>query len=332
MEEHPMLKRGAIAQAACRMLPQEDCDTHPNCHWTQASKDKNGTERKAHCGMTRIAGEYSKQHIRPSGRVSPKRSAGAKRAATKNAWITFLADYRKTHPETKNMRVGDVAKAAKASGGYTPKGKKQTGGYYDMWGGGCGINPATNFCKTRPGDDDAFCFKGAKRCQKKKGSGAPKGRMTPKRTAALKKAHAGARASNIESWTGLPPLEGMNVEQWGKGQYGGCGDWSGEQYGRGCGINPSTNFCKTRPGDDDAFCFKGAKRCQKKKGSGAPKGRMTPKRTAALKKAHAGARASNIESWTGLPPLEGMNVEQWGKGCGSGYWQKPEQHGGLGWY
>eukprot|EP00734_Pompholyxophrys_sp_LG126_P000001 Pompholyxophrys_sp_v1_NODE_1_length_32789_cov_6.460653.p1 type:complete len:722 gc:universal NODE_1_length_32789_cov_6.460653:18835-21000(+) len=189
--DEPILKRGAIAQAACKMLEQEDCDTHPNCHWTQASKDKNGTVRKAHCGMTRIAGEYKNQRIRPSSAyVSPKRSAGAKRAATKNDWLKFLEDYRKTHPETKNMRVGDVAKAAKASGGYTPKGKKQTGGYLDAWGnytpeyqlpygsqraGGCGINPTTKYCKQRPGDDDEFCSQGAKRCQKKKGSGAPKG-------------------------------------------------------------------------------------------------------------------------------------------------------------
>lgn len=44
------------------------------------------------------------------------------------------------------------------------------------------------------------------------------------------------------------------------------------QYGAGCGLNPSTNYCKKRPGDDDMFCSQGAKRCQKKKGSGAPKG------------------------------------------------------------
>ena len=189
--------------------------------------------------------------------------------------------------------------------------EQQWGGHYGMMeeqrGSGCGINPLSNYCKQRPGDDDAFCVKGPKRCQKKPNSGAPKARMSAKRTAALKKAHLGARKANIANWTGMEPA--FDIEQ----QWGGHHEMMEEQRGSGCGINPLSNYCKQRPGDDDAFCVKGPKRCQKKPNSGAPKARMSAKRTAALKKAHLGARKANITNWTGMEPAFDIE-QQWGMG------------------
>lgn len=160
------IKRGAIYQATCKLLAEDDCNTHPNCQWTKAYTTKTGAQRRAGCGNKASPSRIT--------RVSQKRSAGSKRAATKNPWFLHRAEYIRTH-DVKGMSAAEISKAAKPS--YI---KKQKGGFYDMFGAGCGINPSTNFCKSRPGDDDAFCFKGNKRCQKKKNSGAPKGRRVHK--------------------------------------------------------------------------------------------------------------------------------------------------------
>jgi hypothetical protein len=79
---------------------------------------------------------------------------------------------RATPKQLANLAYG---RNVRSTGGLAKIGDVfQTGGVK----GNCGINPATNYCKAGLGPSE-FCMQGAKRCQKVKGSNAPKGTRNP---------------------------------------------------------------------------------------------------------------------------------------------------------
>ena len=222
---------------------------------------------KKSMGFTqRAGGKYagSDCHINPNNRCingGPNDAANCKRNPSGRCARTGAAKkaypIRATAKQLENLAYG---RNVRATGGLARMGDVfgQNGGF-----GNCGINPATNYCKSGLGPSE-FCVAGKKRCQKVKGSGAPKGTRNPTQ-----------REANRLGWI-----------------------QAGSARGTGCQLNAGTRRCNKGFDNDDEFCNLNIStgRCNRNKGVKpfGPMPKPSAKVTAAARRNIGLARAQKL--------------------------------------